>query len=253
MISALIPGSRAILAALAFIIAGTIAPTVTLALDEADKAQVETIIREYLLANPGLMVEVQQALEEKQKAETALLQKQTLAEMSNQIYNSKHQVSIGDPDAPITVVEFYDYNCGFCQRALSDMNKFIKEDKNVRFILKEFPVLGEQSLEAHRVSLAFNQLVPEKAAEFHAKLLGMRGRKNGVSAAELALTYGIDADTLKAETEKPYVMEAIREVYEMADGLGITGTPSYVIGDEVIFGAVGYDLLKEKVDKIITN
>lgn len=225
----------------------------TYALDETEKAEVEVIIREYLLKNPEIMLEVQQALEARRQAETAALQKQTLAEMKKAIYDSEHQIEIGDPNAPITVVEFYDYNCGFCQRALSDMNKFLEEDKDVRFVLKEFPVLGEASLATHRVSLAFSQLMPEKAAEFHTKLLQQRGRKSGESAAALAMEFGIDPVALKAETEKPYIMEAIQEVYKMADGLGITGTPSYVIGDQVVFGAVGYAQLKEKIAEMKTN
>lgn len=223
------------------------------AFDDAEKTEIEGIIREYLLKNPEIMIEVQQALEARREAETAALQKQTLAQMKEAIYNSQHQIEIGDPNAPITVVEFYDYNCGFCQRALADMNRFLEEDKNVRFVLKEFPVLGEASLNAHRVSLAFTQLMPEKAAEFHTKLLQQRGRKSGEVAAALAAEYGVDPVALKAETEKPYIMEAIQEVYRMADGLGITGTPSYVIGDQVVFGAVGYAQLKEKIAEITTN
>lgn len=228
-------------------------PDPSLALDSKDKSEVETIIRDYLLKNPEIFIEVQQALEAKQKLETANAQKRTLIEKHDLIYNSKHQMEIGNPDAPITVVEFFDYNCGFCQRALADMNRFVKDDDNVRFVLKEFPVLGEASVEAHRVSLAFNTIMPEKIEEFHTGLLGKRGRKDGKIAVELAVSLGADQANLIAEMEKPYIVAAMREVYELADGLAITGTPSYIIGDQVIFGAVGYDRLKEKIDQIGTN
>ncbi len=220
------------------------------ALEASDKAEIEKIVRDYLISNPEILIEVQKALEAKQESLRAANQAKTLTDMKDRIYASDHQVEIGSKDAPITIVEFYDYNCGFCQRALEDMNKFVAADKDVRFILKEFPVLGEPSLEAHRVSLAFNRLMPEKAAQFHTELLGSQGRKDGEVAMALAVKLGADEATMKAEMEKPEIMTAIREVYELADGLGITGTPSYVIGDQVVFGAVGYDQLNTRVANI---
>lgn len=245
--------SKAALIAIGLLISSFCLSSPVLALDANDKTEVETIIREYLLKNPELIIEVQQALEAKQKLEVANAQKRTLSDKQDLIFNSEYQLEIGNPDAPITVVEFFDYNCGFCQRAMADMNRFIENDKNVRFVLKEFPVLGEASVEAHRVSIAFSKLMPEKVKDFHIELLGKRGRKNGATAMELAISYGVDEATLSAEMDKPYIVAAMREVYELADGLGVTGTPSYIIGDEVIFGAVGYDQLKSKIDKLRTN
>ena len=224
-----------------------VAPDTASALEEGDRAQIETIIREYLLANPEIMIEVQRALEAKQQAAREEAQKRTLAEMKDKIYNSPHDVVIGEPDAPITVVEFYDYNCGFCRRALADMERFVSEEKGVKFVLKEFPVLGEASIEAHRVSLAFNRLMPEKAGDFHRKLLSMDGRKDGAIATRVAVELGADEAALKAEMEKPEILDGLREAYQLADGLGITGTPSYVIGEEVVFGAVGFDQLNNRV------
>ena len=110
---------------------------------ELDRTAVEKIVREYLLANPEIMLEVQDALEKKQEEMRVAQQKQTLEERSETVFNSNHQMVIGNPDAPITVVEFFDYNCGFCRRALADMDRILEENKDVKFILKEFPVLGE--------------------------------------------------------------------------------------------------------------
>lgn len=217
------------------------------AADSLDRAQVETIVREYLLENPTVMLEVQQALEVRQREEREEAQRVALNERKDIIFSSEHQLEIGNPDAPITIVEFFDYNCGFCQRALADMNRFVEEDKDVRFVMKEFPVLGEASLDAHKVSLAFNQLMPEKVEEFHVALMGAPGRKDGDMALQLAMQLGVDEAAMKAEIDKPYILDAIKEVYGLADALGITGTPSYVIGDEVVFGAVGFDQLNAKV------
>ncbi|MFZ1813030.1 MAG: DsbA family protein [Rhizobiaceae bacterium] len=244
MISSFIRSATAGLAALAAVTATSLPAH---AFSDEERTEIEAIIKDYLLSNPKLMLEVQTALERAQEEEKRVSQAQTLSDMKEQIYNSDHQVEIGDPKAAITVVEFFDYNCGFCQRALSDMNRFVEQDKSIRFILKEFPVLGEASLEAHKISQAFNRLMPEKSAEFHQLLLSAPGRKDGKVALDLAVSLGADRDAVKAESEKKEIIDGFREVYQLADGLGITGTPSYVIGDEVVFGAVGFDALNVKV------
>jgi protein-disulfide isomerase len=130
---------------------------------------------------------------------------------------------------------------------MADMNRIIEENPDVRFIMKEFPVLGEASLGAHRISLAVIRLYPDLYGEFHRQLLSETGRKDGPTALELAVALGADRDKLQAEAGRPEIMSAVAEVYELADGLGITGTPSYVVGSEVVFGAVGYERLMPKV------
>lgn len=233
--------------ALAALLALCAWPTMATAIEAGDRGQIETVIKEYLLANPEILIEMQKALEAKQQAARGAAQAKTLAEMKDRIFNSKYQIEFGAKDAPITVVEFFDYNCGFCQRALGDMQKLLETHKNIRFVLKEFPVLGEASVETHKVTLAFNQLMPQKAAEMHLALLGSGGRKDGTVAMAKAIELGANEAALKAEMEKPHVMEAMKEVYDMANGLGINGTPSYVIGNEVVYGAVGFDQLNVHV------
>ena len=216
---------------------------------QLDRTAVEKIVREYLLANPEIMLEVQDALEKKQEEMRVAQQKQTLEERSETVFNSNHQMVIGNPDAPITVVEFFDYNCGFCRRALADMDRILEENKDVKFILKEFPVLGEASLAAHRVSMSLVRNYPELYPEFHRQLLSHEGRKDGDVALEIAQFLGADRKTLVDDLANPESMAAFSEVYSIADGLGISGTPSYVIGDNVVFGAVGYDRLKPMIDE----
>ena len=211
--------------------------------EELDRAAVETIVREYLLANPEIMLEVQEALEKKQEEMRVAQQQQTLEEQGETIFNSSHQMIIGNPDAAVTVVEFFDYNCGFCRRALADMDRILEENKDVRFILKEFPVLGEASLAAHRVSMSLARNYPELYPQFHRQLLSHEGRKDGDVALEIAQFLGADRKKLVDDLSNPESMAAFSEVYSIADGLGISGTPSYVVGDNVVFGAVGYDRL----------
>ena len=137
---------------------------------------------------------------------------------------------------------------GFASGRWQTCSSFLENDKDVRFILKEFPVLGEASFEASRVSLAFSRVMPEKYPQFHIELLGMEGLKDGETALQLAESMGADRDQLSAEMENPEILQAIRDVYDIANGLGITGTPSYVTGNQVVFGAVGYSQLKETID-----
>lgn len=214
------------------------------------KADVERIIRSYLMENPEILLEVQQALEIKQQQNLAQNQKEIIATQKQSIISDPYQIEIGDPNAEITVVEFFDYNCHFCQKALSDMQNLLKNDKNVRFVLKEFPVLGEGSIEATRVSMAFSKIMPEKHADFHIELLALQGQKDGTRAMDLALQMGADEQKIREEMENPKIIETIQGTYGLANSLGISGTPSYIIGNEVVFGAVGLDQLENHIKNI---
>ncbi|MEL7428832.1 MAG: DsbA family protein [Pseudomonadota bacterium] len=215
-----------------------------------DRAEIEKIIREYLVENPEIMLEVQEALGRKQADELVARQAETIKQEQEMLFNSPYQIEFGNPDAAVTIVEFFDYNCGFCQRAMADMEQILESDsENVRFVLKEFPVLGEQSIEASRVSLAFAQLAPEKIGEFHTTLLSQDGIKDGEMALQLAVALGANEDEMRGEMEKPYIIDALTEVYRVAEDLGVTGTPSYIVGENVVFGAVGYEQLKQEIEK----
>lgn len=236
--------------AAAFILVATSLTSPVYAIDAAQKSEFEALIRSYLLENPEILVEMQSTLETKQALEASLKVKRTLSEKSDLVFNSKNQFEIGNPDADVTVVEFFDYNCGFCKRAMTDMNKLLKEDAKLKFVLKELPILSEGSVNAHKISSAVGHLAPGRYEEFHNKLLGANGQKNGVRALKLADTMGLDVKKILAFSKNDSVVDGFREVNSLANDLGMNGTPSYVIGDEVIFGALGYDVLKAKIEKL---
>ncbi len=219
------------------------------AFDAAQKAEIEALIHSYIINNPEIILEAQDALEKKRALATKLKVKQTLEKQHDLIFASKNQYEIGNPDADVTVVEFFDYNCAFCKRAMSDMNKLLKKDKNLKFVLKELPILSEASVAAHRVSAAVGTLSPKSYGEFHRRLLGASGQKNGKRALQLAEKMGLDIKKILELSKKEEINDGFREVNTLATNLGMNGTPSYVIGDEVIFGALGYDVLKAKIDK----
>ncbi|EHK54929.1 DsbA family protein [Allomesorhizobium alhagi] len=221
--------------------------TVAAAETQLDRKQVETIVREYLLSNPELMLEVQQALETKQQEEQRVAHLQVIEEAKAEIFNAAYDGVVGNPDGKVTIVEFYDYNCGYCKRAQEDMLALTAADPELRFVLKEFPILGPDSQKAHVVSMAFRALAPEKYGEFHNALLGGAGRASEDSAVKLAVSLGVDEARLREEMKNPEITKAFSETYELANRLAITGTPSYVVGNEVVFGALGKEVLTEKI------
>ncbi|MEQ1954382.1 DsbA family protein [Mesorhizobium sp. CN2-181] len=212
-----------------------------------DRPEVERIVREYLIANPEVMLEVQAALDTKQKEEQRVASLQVIQDAKSDIFNSAHDGVVGNPNGKVTIVEFYDYNCGFCKRAQEDMLALTESDPDLRFVLKEFPILGPDSQKAHVVSQAFNNLMPEKYGEFHNQLLGSKGRATEAAAMKIAVSLGADEAKLREEMKNPTISDTFAKTYDLANKLAITGTPSYVVGDEVVFGALGKDVLTKKI------
>lgn len=231
----------------ALLVAALLMPTIGHSQEVNSRSDIEQIVREYLLENPEILFEMQSALEEKQQLQVAAQQKEILQTERSAIFEAPFQIEFGNADAKVTIVEFFDYNCGFCQRAMSDMQQILDESDDVRFILKEFPVLGEQSMGAARVSMAFSLVMPEKQGEFHIALLGTPGVKDAETALGIAESLGAGREEIVSKMEDPDIIATISETYRLADGLGITGTPSYIVGDKVVFGAIGYDALKEEM------
>ncbi len=217
---------------------------------DLDRADIEKIVREYLLENPEIITEALTELERREQAAQEAARLQVLSDSADVLFNSTRQVVLGNPEGSVTMVEFFDYNCGYCKRAYGDMVKLMDEDPDLRIVLKEFPVLGQGSVEAAQVAVAVNSVAPEKYGEFHEALMMSRGQANQANAVQAALSTGISQEALQAAMATDEAGHTIEEVYSIANRLGLTGTPSYVVGNEVIMGAVGYDQLKSKLDAL---
>src|SRR6202042_3077612 len=213
------------------------------------KQAIEGIIKDYLLKHPEVLQEAMAALDKKQQEADAEKARSTIKDNNATLFNSPHQVVLGNPQGSVTVVEFFDYNCGYCKRALPDMLTLLKTDSNIRFVLKEFPVLGEGSVEAAHVAVAarMQDAAGKKYIDFHQKLLGGRGPADKARALAVAKEVGFDMTRLEKDMDSPEVKTTIDENMKLADALGVNGTPSYVIGGEVVVGAVGVDELKAKL------
>ncbi|MDO6963049.1 DsbA family protein [Rhizobium alvei] len=219
------------------------------ALDDAQKKEIGEFIREYLIEHPEVMIEVQQALEMKQYQARLKQAEVAVQENHAEIFTSANDMSLGNPNGKITIVEFFDYNCGYCKRAMSDMDTIIKSNPDVRFVLKELPILGPASVAAHKVSNAFRKIAPEKYADFHRMLLGSEERADEDVAIEVATSLGVSEEKLRAEMAKDDDSDA-QATELLARKLGISGTPSYVVGNEAIFGAIGAEAINQKIANV---
>jgi len=217
----------------------------------ADQRQeIESIVKSYLLEHPEIIQDVMAELDKRQQAADAEKHRTAVIENKATLFSSPHQVVLGNPQGNVTMVEFFDYNCGFCKRALPDMLTLLKTDPNLKFVLKEFPVLGEGSVEAAHVAVAarMQDATGKKYMEFHQKLLGSRGPADKARALAVAKEVGFDMARIEKDMSSDEVKKTIDEDMKLADALGVNGTPSYVVGDEVVIGAVGLDALREKID-----
>ena len=202
-------------------------------------------VHEYILANPEIVREALLELEAREVAAQAAQQQMAITQYAQLIFNSETDFVTGNPDGDVTLVEFFDYNCGFCRRALSDLDRLLEEDPNLRVVLKEFPVLGPGSIAAAKVSMA--AIGEEGFYEFHRQLLIRPGGVDGNAAIEVAEAAGMDATRVLADSEDQSIVNTLSETLQMAQALGINGTPSYVIGSQLVIGAVGYEELKQRI------
>jgi protein-disulfide isomerase len=223
-------------------------PVATSDFSGKQRTEIGEIIKEYLLAHPEIIRDALAELQRRQQEAEVAAQIKAISDSKDLLFSSPNQVVLGNPNGDTTLVEFFDYNCTYCKRAHADMKRLIEGDKNLRIVLKEFPVLGEGSVAAAQVAVRVNQLAPERYAEFHDKLISERGQVNGERALAVAEEMGLDRQKIAREVDSESVKATITEVYDLAGKLSLTGTPSYVTAKEVVVGAVGYDTLKQKIE-----
>jgi protein-disulfide isomerase len=216
----------------------------------SQRGEIEKIIREYLIKNPEVLQEAITELEKRQSAAEAEKHTNAVRDNAAALFSSPRQVVIGNPQGDVTFVEFFDYNCGYCKRAMADMIELMKSDPKLKVVLKEFPVLGPGSVEAARVAVAvrMQDKTGKKYLQFHQKLLGGRGQADKARALAVAKDVGLDVARIERDLTGDEVRATLQESFKLAESLGLNGTPSYVIGKNVVVGAVGLSALREKVN-----
>jgi len=214
------------------------------------EADVRRLVRDTLMENPEIIRDVFEALQRKEDEMMASAQADVITDEKDRLFDSSRQVVLGNPKGDVTLVEFFDYNCGYCRQAHADMKRLIEQDANLRVVLKELPVLTPGSVEAAHVGAAVNILAPDRYGEFHDTLIGARGEVGGAQALAVAGDMGLDLARIRELVSSQEVTDTIEESKELAGKLAVTGTPTYVTERDVMVGAVGYDTLRGKLDEV---
>jgi protein-disulfide isomerase len=209
------------------------------------REQIDSFIKEYIEKNPQVIIDSvnnygkSQQEEENKKAGEAI--KQNL----DWLLKNKNHAEAGNPKGDVTIVEFFDYNCGYCKQALSDLMALLEQDKNVRLVFVEIPILGESSMEAAKWAFAANK--QKLYLEYHIALMRHRGSLDPAVLEDTAKKVGLNVEQLKRDKDDPSVAQAMDDNLKMASVIGISGTPGFVVGDQLIRGYVGLDGIREAV------
>lgn len=214
--------------------------------DEQTRA-VEKLVREYILKNPEMIVESLRGYEEKQRQAADEEAQKAIAAHRDAILNDPTSPIAGNPNGNVTVVQFFDYRCGYCKKVVPSLRELLKTDKDVRLVLKEFPILGPDSVTASRAALATWNIAPDKYFPFHLALMESRGEMNEARVLETAKKVGIDVDKLQAAMADPAIKTAIDRNMDLARTLHVNGTPAFIIGNQLVPGAIDLDTLREMV------
>lgn len=239
---------------LALALAATLTATTTLAgglgeMTEEERAAFRDEVRAYLLENPEVIVEAMTVLQMQEDEAAYQRDIQMLADNAEVIFNNPNDWVGGNPDGDITVVEFMDYRCKYCRQAYVETEELVKTDGNIRFVLKEFPVLGPASVLAARFAISVRMLHGDEAYKAaHDALMGLRAEVSAESLARLAGDLGHDWDALSAKMDDPAVQAVIDETYALAEVMQINGTPTFVIDQTMVRGYVPLDGMRQIVE-----
>lgn len=208
---------------------------------------IRQIIRDYLVSNPEVILEAIEALKQKDQANAEVRARRVLTARKADLFDDPGSPVGGNPQGDVAVVEFFDYRCPYCKRVHPDIVRLLRDDRNVKFVYKEWPILGPPSVYAARAALASR--VQGKYVEFHAALMEVKGSLDEAAVLGAAASVGLDVDRLKRDIEAQ--SGSFREIFarndDLARNLDITGTPAFVIGDVVIRGAANLEAMRKAV------
>ena len=219
------------------------APTLTTEVlaDEAFEKKVEN----FLMQNPDVLARALENLQDYYAIEDAKRQRQSVLDNAEELYSSSSDFTLGPKNAPVTIVEFFDYNCGYCKRVFPSLMKIVEETEDVRVVFKEFPILSENSLTAAIYALSLDEQL--KFLTYHSKLMSSRGSVNPALLERTLREIGVDIEAVKSRAADTSIAETIDRTQALAGALGINGTPAFVINDEIHPGALSEDQLRELV------
>ena len=206
---------------------------------------IEAIIRDYLTKNPNVLIDVLQAAEDKMKGEAKDKAAQALSTRRRELFADPDSPIAGNPNGDVSLVEFFDYRCPYCKQVEPSLEALLGEDRQLRLVYKEFPVLGQESVTASKAALASRK--QGKYDAFHRALMALKGQINDTAVFKTAESVGVDVDRLKRDMAAPEISRALKANSELADALDIRGTPGFVVGNEIVPGAIDLASLKQLI------
>ena len=218
-------------------------------MNDSEREAFRAEVRAYILDNPGIIMEAVAVLEERKAAEQVNNDKELLKANAEDIYNDGASFVGGNLDGDITIVDFSDYRCPYCKKAHTEIQALIKSDGNIRIIYKEFPILGPDSVTAAKFALATLLLAPNSYEDVKASLMAMRGKPNEATLTSLAKTLGLDAAAIFEKMDSDAVNSIIENNRSLGGRLQITGTPTFILGDQLIRGYVPLEGMQQIVEE----
>ncbi len=207
----------------------------------------EEAIHEYLLSHPEVVLEVFDILKAREQTAEADQARATMVSQRDELFNDPAAPTTGNPHGDVVIVEFFDYFCSYCKRVMDDVMTAVAEDPGLRLVYKEFPILGDASVIATRAALAVHRIAPDKYMDVHMAMMSSRARLNEMRILSIAEEFGIDTDALRTEMKSPEIDAAIARNRALAEALGINGTPGFVIGDQIVPGAISLDTIRQLI------
>ena len=211
---------------------------------------IEDLIENYILDNPEVILRAVQRLDEREREQQDADKRAAITENRDALYADVNSHVAGNPDGDVTVVEFFDYRCPYCRRSMAAVQAILEEDPNIRFVFKEFPVLGPDSLVASRAAIVAQRVDPGKYLAFHRALMGARGVLDKAAVLQIAAEVGLDAEHLGEAMDRPDVAAIIDQNYALAGALGVNGTPTFLIGDVLVPGAIDVDAFRAIIAEV---
>lgn len=230
-------------------------PTLALAADsptaapftDAQKAAIEDMVRELITKKePEMIIKAAQAVQNRQESASAEKAQKAMISNKDKIFNNSNSPVGGNPKGDVAIVEFYDYQCGYCKLAQESVEKILSEDKNVKFIYKEYPILGANSVEAAKASVA--SMKQGKFLAFHDALMSVKDHLSDDIIFKVAKDTGLDVERLKKDMADKSVETLIKDDLSLGKDIGANGTPTFIIGDQLFPGAVPYDNMKKAIE-----
>lgn len=217
----------------------------------AEEDAIRQLVRDYLLANPEVLMEAAQVFRQRQQEMQEQQASQTLVMRREELNRDPDSPVLGNPDGDVVVVEFFDYRCPYCVRVAEDLREAVEDDGDIRLVMKEFPILGPESMVAARMALAAEK--QGKYEELHFAMMTVSGKLTEDKAFKIAEKIDLDMDQLRRDMEAPEIDAMLQRNFALAQALQINGTPAFVIGDEVVRGAIDMRALRQIVGQTRAN